>query len=142
MPQLRFPEFEGDWKSCKFSQLFETSAGADIDSNNVKTKPDEVYKYPVYANAEKDKGLYGYSNQYKTEPNVVTVAGRGVNIGIAHAINHRFYPIVRLLVLKPKITLNIYFFEYQINIMNVFVESTGVPQLTDTEISSYTGLTH
>lgn len=136
-PKLRFFEFDGAWEEYKFSQLFSISAGGDIDINKVKTEPDDVYKYPVYANAEKNKGLYGYSNEYKIEPNVITIAGRGVNIGIAHVRDHRFYPIVRLLVLKPKKGLNIYFFEYQINRMNVFVESTGVPQLTAPQISSY-----
>jgi len=137
VPELRFPEFDGDWKEYKLSQLFSISAGGDIHVNKVNAKPDDVYKYPVYANAEKNKGLYGYSNEYKIEPNVITIAGRGVNIGIAHARDHRFYPIVRLLVLKPKTGLNIYFFEYQINRMNVFVESTGVPQLTVPQVSSY-----
>ncbi|MCC5642763.1 restriction endonuclease subunit S [Nostoc sp. CHAB 5824] len=137
IPKLRFPQFQDDWKGYKFSELFSISAGGDIDTNKVRAEPNEVYKYPVYANAEKDKGLYGYSNEYKIEPNVITVAGRGVNIGIAHARDHHFYPIVRLLVLKPKVVLNIYFFEYQINRINVFVESTGVPQLTAPQISSY-----
>ena len=137
VPELRFPEFEEDWKKYKLSELFSISAGGDIDSNKVKPEPDEVYKYPVYANAEKKKGLYGYSSEYKIEPNVITVAGRGVNVGITHVRDHRFYPIVRLLVLNPKISLSIHFFEYQINRINIFLESTGVPQLTAPQISSY-----
>ncbi len=137
VPKLRFSEFEGDWKKYKLSDLFSISAGGDIDSNKVRNEPDEIYKYPIYANAEKEKGLYGYSNEYKIEPNVITVAGRGVNIGITHVRDHRFYPIVRLLVLQPKTSLNIYFFEYQINRINICIESTGVPQLTAPTISSY-----
>lgn len=137
VPKLRFSQFEGDWKKYKLSDLFSISAGGDIDSNKVKNEPDEIYKYPIYANAEKEKGLYGYSNEYKIEPNVITVAGRGVNIGITHVRDHRFYPIVRLLVLQPKTSLNIYFFEYQINRINICIESTGVPQLTAPTISSY-----
>ena len=57
--------------------------------------------------------------------------------GIAHARDHKFYPIVRLLVLKPKRNENIYFFEYQINQLNIFKESTGVPQLTAPQVSGY-----
>ena len=48
VPELRFPEFEEDWKKYKLSELFSISAGGDIDSNKVKPEPDEVYKYPVY----------------------------------------------------------------------------------------------
>ncbi len=137
MSELRFPEFDVDWKEYKLPQLFSISAGGDIDINKVKAEPDNIYKYPDICQCRKNKGLYGYSNEYKVEPNVIIIAGRGVNIGIAHARDHRFYPIVRLLVLKPKTGLNIDFFEYQINRMNVFVESTGVPQLTAPQVSSY-----
>ena len=99
--------------------------------------PQKMSGVLVYVNAEKEKGLYGYSSEYKIEPNVITVAGRGVNVGITHVRDHRFYPIVRLLVLNPKISLSIHFFEYQINRINIFLESTRVPQLTAPQISSY-----
>ena len=39
--------------------------------------------------------------------------------------------------MNPKISLSIHFFEYQINRINIFLESTGVPQLTAPQISSY-----
>ena len=137
IPQLRFPEFEGEWEKKKLGKVFKISAGGDIGSENVSELKNDKFQYPIYANAEKNKGFYGYSNIYKIEENVVTVAGRGVNIGIAHARNHKFYPIVRLLVLKPISNENIYFFEYQINNLNLLKESTGVPQLTAPQISGY-----
>lgn len=136
-PELRFPKFTGEWEKNTLGAIFKISAGGDIDIKNSSQKKDEIFKYPIYANAEKDKGLYGYSDVYKVEENVITVAGRGINIGIAHARDHKFYPIVRLLVLKPKNLENIYFFEYQINRLNLFKESTGVPQLTAPQVSSY-----
>ena len=137
IPALRFPEFEGEWGNDKIGRIFQVYAGGDIDKENVRFEKDEIYKYPVYANAEAKKGLYGYSNIYKIEAGSLTVAGRGVNIGITHFRDHRFYPIVRLLVLKPKINIDLLFFEYQINRRNIFVESTGVPQLTAPQLSGY-----
>ena len=137
IPILRFPEFSGEWEIKRLDALFKISAGGDIPSENVKPEKDEIFKYPVYANAEKNKGFYGYSDIYRVEENVLTVAGRGVNIGIAHARNHKFYPIVRLLVLRPRKSENINFFEYQINLLNLFKESTGVPQLTAPQVSGY-----
>ena len=137
IPALRFAEFSGEWVIKRLDALFKISAGGDIPSENVKPEKDEIFKYPVYANAEKNKGFFGYSDIYRIEENVLTVAGRGVNIGIAHARNHKFYPIVRLLVLKPRKSENIYFFEYQINQLNLFKESTGVPQLTAPQVSGY-----
>ncbi|MCD8043591.1 MAG: restriction endonuclease subunit S [Tannerellaceae bacterium] len=137
-PQLRFPGFEGEWFFCKIGDIFEISAGGDITKDHVSPNQTDIFKYPIYANTVENNGLYAYSDIYRIEPNVITVTGRGVNIGIAQARNHRFYPIVRLLVLKPKNQEDIFFFEYCINRMSIFVESTGVPQLTAPQISSYT----
>lgn len=137
IPILRFPEFSNGWEKKKLGDIFSISAGGDIESKNVSQVKTDVFKYPIYANAEKNKGFYGYSNVYKVEENVLTVAGRGVNIGIAHARNHKFYPIVRLLVLKPLNNENIYFFENEINRLDLFKESTGVPQLTAPQVSGY-----
>ena len=137
IPQLRFPEFEDKWMQKKIGQVFLVNAGGDIDKKHVSKRKIENFQYPIYANASENKGFYGYSDIYKVEPPVITVAGRGVYIGIAHARNHKFYPIVRLLVLKPKEEQNIYFFESRINRINLFIESTGVPQLTAPQISNY-----
>ena len=137
VPKLRFPEFTGEWEEKKLGEIFNISAGGDIDSKHVSQEKTKIFNYPIYANSEKEKGLYGYSDIYKIEENVVTVTGRGVNIGIAHARNHKFYPIVRLLVLKPIQDDNIYFYEYQINRLNLYKESTGVPQLTAPQVSGY-----
>lgn len=135
--QLRFPEFTDEWIEKKVGEVFYVNAGGDVAKKHVSKEKTKVFQYPIYANASENKGFYAYSDIYKIEPPVITVAGRGVYIGIAHARNHKFYPIVRLLVLKPKEEQNIYFFENRINKINLFVESTGVPQLTAPQISSY-----
>ena len=137
IPQLRFPEFSNEWEESKVGKVFKVSAGGDIKTENVSQIKTDGFPYPIYANAEKAKGLYGYSNLYKSEANVVTVAGRGVNIGIAHVRLEPFYPIVRLLVLNPIKDADVKFWENQLNQLNLFVESTGVPQLTAPQISSY-----
>ncbi len=137
VPKLRFKEFSGEWEEKSLGNIFKISAGGDIESTLVSMEKTEVYKYPIYANAEKNKGFYGYSKIYKEEENALTVAGRGVNLGIAHARSCNYYPIVRLLTLRPKKNENIYFFEYAINNLKMAKESTGVPQLTAPQISSY-----
>ncbi|MEA3499106.1 MAG: restriction endonuclease subunit S [Campylobacterota bacterium] len=137
IPKLRFNEFSGDWEQKKLGDIFKITAGGDIKPENVQFLKDKIFKYPIYANAEKNKGFYGYSDIYKVDSNVITIAGRGVNLGIAHKRKHKFYPIVRLLVLNQKIENNIEFFEYLINNLNIIIESTGVPQLTAPQISTY-----
>ena len=137
IPALRFKEFEGDWNTKKLGEIYKINAGGDIDVNHVSQIKTEEYQYPIYANAKKEKGFYAYSDIYKVEPNTVTIAGRGAHLGIAHARDHRFYPIVRLLVLKPLNQEDIHFSECAINRIHLFIESTGVPQLTAPQISGY-----
>ena len=79
------------WVRChELGEIFKISAGGDIDKKNVSQKKNEEFKYPIYANAEKNKGFYAYSDIYKFDEEVVTVAGRGVNIGIAHERKEKF----------------------------------------------------
>jgi len=66
MSELRFPEFDVDWKEYKLPQLFSISAGGDIDINKVKAEPDNIYKYPVYANAEKIRVYMGIQTSIKS----------------------------------------------------------------------------
>ena len=137
VPELRFPEFEGEWVQKKMSDLFIINAGGDVLKKNVSKVKTAKFKYPIYANAEKNKGLYGFSDIYKVEGKTLTIAGRGVHIGIAHTRNEKYFPIVRLLVLKPKTNQIVKFFEYQFNNQNIYIESTGVPQLTSPQVSIY-----
>tara|TARA_Y100001970_G_scaffold288944_1_gene417805 strand:- start:178 stop:1314 length:1137 start_codon:yes stop_codon:yes gene_type:complete len=137
VPLLRFNEFNETWKTHSIYKIFNITAGGDISKRNVNDLKTDIFKYPIYANAKAQKGLYGYSDIYKIEPNVITIAGRGVYLGIAHARRERFYPIVRLLVLKPKHECDIDFFENRINLIKLYIESTGVPQLTAPQIGNY-----
>jgi len=137
VPELRFRGFDGEWEEKKIGKIFKINAGGDIDNERVSFEKTEKFKYPIYANAKKDKGFYGYSDVYKIDSGTITVAGRGVYIGIAHVRDHKYYPIVRLLVLKPLKNEDIYFSENSINRLNLFIESTGVPQLTAPQFSNY-----
>ncbi|WP_430928379.1 restriction endonuclease subunit S [Polaribacter marinivivus] len=138
--QLRFKDDNGqdfpDWEEKKLGELFKISAGGDIKKENVSKIKNEIFKYPIYANSEKNKGLYGYSNFFKIDYECITVTGRG-SLGVANARKEKFYPIVRLLVLKPKDNCDVIFYENLINQLNFFHESTGVPQLTSPQISTY-----
>jgi type I restriction enzyme S subunit len=137
VPKLRFKGFTDSWYEKSLGEIFKINAGGDIDETHVSAVQTEKHKYPIYANAEKNKGFYAYSDIYKVEAGTITIAGRGVNIGIAHARDHKFYPIVRLLVLIPLNDEDINFGEYAINRINLFPESTGVPQLTVPQVSGY-----
>lgn len=125
----------GEWEEIQLKDIFTIKAGGDIDKKNVSEIKNSEFHYPIFANSDRNKGFYGWSNQFKHE-NAITVTGRG-NLGIAVARNEKFFPIVRLLVLLPKETVSLKFFEEQINQLNIVSESTGVPQLTAPQLSNY-----
>ena len=135
-PALRFPKFSGEWVEERFGDIFEINAGGDVDKSKLSEMQTETFKYPIYANSEKNRGLYGFSSSYREEGECITVSGRG-SLGTPTARDHKFTPIVRLLVLRPKVKQDIFFFEYGISRTKFFVESTGVPQLTGPQISGY-----
>lgn len=104
VPKLRFKndlsqDYPG-WKVSKLGELFNVSAGGDIDKNNVRFIKTQDFCYPVYANALKNNGLYGYSNTYKIDGESFTITGRG-DVGVAVSRHCNYTPIVRLLVCKP-----------------------------------------
>jgi len=138
--EIRFRDENGnefpEWEGKRLGDIFSISAGGDIEKIHVSKYKTDIFKYPIFANSDKNKGLYGYADIYKAEKDSITVTGRG-NLGVAVARFEDFYPIVRLLILRPKKRLDIKFFEYCINRVHFFVESTGVPQLTGPQISIY-----
>lgn len=136
LPKLRFRGFSGEWEEKRLDDIFDINAGGDIQKSHVIKIKDDKFKYPVFANSDIDKGLYGYSDIYKQEAGAVTVTGRG-SLGVSIARREKFYPIVRLLVMRPKYRGDIVFYENLLNRINFFVESTGVPQLTGPQVSSY-----
>jgi type I restriction enzyme, S subunit len=136
MPRLRFPEFVEYWEDARFDYWFKINAGGDVPEDGTSRKKTTEFPFPVFANSAQNRGIYGYARSYREEGDCVTVSGRG-ELGMPNARHERFVPIVRLLVLRPKYPSDIDFFENAILRTRIFVESTGVPQLTGPQLSSY-----
>lgn len=130
VPKLRFSGFTDEWQSCRFDELFDFQVAGDMKKELFNEEFTDEYKYPLYANALENDGLLGYYKEYKYNPNSITVTARG-NIGHATARKNKFNAVGRLIILTAKEELNIEFFmEYINNNVKVYIESTGVPQLT------------
>ena len=123
------------WETVSLAEIFSISAGGDIDRKNSSPSHSPNYPYPVYANALTNKGLYGYANYFKVDGDSITVSGRG-EVGHAIARHCKYVPIVRLLSLVPKYGDDVDFFAYMINATSIFIESTGVPQLTSPQLGA------
>lgn len=131
-PKIRFKGYTDEWEQRKLGEeAIEIIAGGDIDKSMVV----ENGKYPIYANALTDDSIVGYYDDYfRVKAPAVTVTGRG-DVGHAQARTIDFTPVVRLLSIRSN--HDCYFLENAINNHKVVVESTGVPQLTVPQLSSY-----
>lgn len=133
VPDLRFSNFQSNLRKISLSDIFNISAGGDIDKSLLSPISQGKYVYPVIANALTNDGIHGYTTKYKFE-NTLTVTGRG-DVGIAKERTYKYYPIVRLLTLQPKEIIDLKYFECLINSRKILIESTGVPQLTSPQLS-------
>ena len=123
------------WETVRLAEIFTISAGGDIDRQNSSPTYSTSYPYPVYANALTNNGLYSYANYFRVEGDSITVSGRG-EVGHAIARHCKYVPIVRLLSLVPKYEDDVDFFAYMINATSIYIESTGVPQLTSPQLGA------
>lgn len=112
-------------------------AGGDVPKDRFSDIATEEYKIPIFANAEKDNGLYGYTDVARVSVPCVTVAARGTIGFIAKRIEP-FLPVVRLITVIPnkeKITLD--YLYYALRNCRPKSSGTSIPQLTVPDIKSY-----
>ncbi|MGG7048818.1 restriction endonuclease subunit S [Campylobacter sp. M4] len=83
----------------------------------------------IYANAEKDDGLYGWTNQARVQKPSITISARGT-IGYVSLRNEPFFPIVRLIVITPKPTISINYLYYALKEKHINGNGANIPQLT------------
>ena len=104
-------EIPEGWEVKKIGEVAVVKAGGDKPElfSVVKT---ENYTIPIYSNGINNDGLYGYTNKAIIIEQSVTISARGT-IGYCILRNKPFVPIIRLIVIIPKVTGCVkYFYEY------------------------------
>ena len=131
VPEVRFKEFSGEWEEKEAHNVFDILAGGDVPKNEFSDKRTQGYNIPILSNGIAEKSLYGWTNKAKIDKPSLTVSARGT-IGWTSLQEKPFFPIVRLIVLTPKIKINlIYAYYYMKNIENDYkYAKVGIPQLT------------
>ena len=105
-------------------------AGGDVPKERYSEVMTEEYYVPIYANAEKDNGLYGYTSLMRVSKEAVTISGRGT-IGFTCLRKEPFYPAVRLIVAVPNQNLiNGCYLQHFIQSKNYGGQGASIPQLT------------
>ena len=91
MPELRFPEFSGEWVSVKVKDIFdEITRGKVLSTDKIYKIQSGLYKFPVYSSQTLNNGLLGYYKEYLFE-NAVTWTTDGANAGKVQYRQGKFY---------------------------------------------------
>lgn len=126
------------WEIKKLGEVCELSAGGDVPKNYFSEIQNEKYQIPIYANGEKNEGLYGYTTIAKIVKPSITISARGT-IGFSVKRLKPFFPIVRLIVVSPidlkKLSLD--FLDYTLRKIDFKHSGSSIPQLTVPMIRDY-----
>jgi len=126
-----------EWGIYQIKDIFEIYAGGDAKKLNISSIKTKRHKYSVFSNAIENEGLYGYADTYQFPSNSITVTARG-NLGYAIPRYEPYNAIVRLLVLVPKVNMDVYFVANFFNErIRVYDEQTSIKQLTKPKIAKY-----
>jgi type I restriction enzyme S subunit len=130
---------DNNWKTKTIEEVCdEIFAGGDAPKNNYSLEENEKHKVPIYANAVKDKGLYGYTDFARVNKPSITISARGSGTGHTEIRFNQYLPIVRLIVLIPNLSLiNLRFLKYSIDNLDILKSGTAIPQLTVPMIKGY-----
>ncbi|TDS69605.1 restriction endonuclease subunit S [Comamonas sp. JUb58] len=126
---LSFEDEEVEWKATE--DVFEIFAGGDVPKDEFSESQTDYYNIPILSNEIDGKALYGWTNKAKIENPILTVSARGT-IGWTSYRTQPFFPIVRLIVLTPKININLKYAYYFMKTIekDYKVAESGIPQLT------------
>lgn len=126
------------FSTYQLGEVAEIIAGGDKPKVFSLEKEASV-RVPVLANAEKNNGLMGYTDNARIFEPAVTVAARGSNVGFVVVRKEPFFPIVRLLSLIPKKNhLDVDYLFYNLKQNRKTGTGSGQPQITIPDISSKT----
>ena len=127
-------EIPDSWEWVRLATLCKgIHAGGDKPQLVSKVETEQC-TVPIYANGEKDLGLFGYTNEAKVMEPCITVSARGT-IGFSCIRKVPFYPIVRLIVAVPYDNLSLEYLQYVLEGCREASAGTSIPQLTVPMIS-------
>lgn len=117
-------------------EVFEIISGGDVPKDNFSEIKTDELSIPILSNGIKEKSLYGWTNISRITSPSLTISARGT-IGWTSYQTEPFFPVVRLLVLTPKIDMNLkYAYYFMKSIENDYkIPESGIPQLTKPMIS-------
>jgi len=114
-------------------------AGGDAPKKGFFSKEEtEKFNIPIYANAVKNNGLYGFTDYSRANEPSITIAARGSGTGHIELRTEPFLPIVRLIVLTPnKELISLEYLKHALQTLDILRSGSAIPQLTVPMIKEY-----
>ena len=135
--------FESLSESSKLSSLPSVCdnifAGGDAPKKGLFSKEKtEDFNIPIYANAVKNNGLYGFTDYSRANEPSITIAARGSGTGHIELRTEPFLPIVRLIVLTPNTEIiGLEYLKHALQTLDILRSGSAIPQLTVPMIKEY-----
>lgn len=128
-------------ESWEIKKLFEVCeeifAGGDVRKDKLSQIPTNILQVPIFSNGEKNKGLYGFTDIARVNTPSITISARGT-IGYSEIREEPFYPAIRLIVVRPKLSVvDLAFLKYVIEGIDFTHSGSSIPQLTVPMIREY-----
>lgn len=122
IPELRFPEFEGEWEKKKLGEV--TDSISSGKSNNKLA----FGEFPFYGST----GLIGYTNNYGYTGKIILIARVGANAGSLYKVDGKYSVSDNTLMLKINDKGILDFVQYYLNKydLNKLVFGSGQPLIT------------
>lgn len=121
------------WETKTLGEICNLFTGGEPPINCIKgDKPNDVNKYPIYANGA---DVYGYADSYKIEEDAVCISSIGANTGAIFFHKGKFTPIIRLKVLVPKNeSINCRYLYYSLQKANIKPKDGGIPNINANDV--------
>jgi len=132
--KVRFKEFSEEWKEVKLGEVCEIKKGQQLN----KLELSEIDKYPVINGGINPSG---YTNNYNTNENTITISEGGNSCGFVNYIKTKFWSGGHCYILEnileiDKIYLYFYLKFEEIKIMRLRVGS-GLPNIQKKDIENF-----
>lgn len=122
-------EVPENWVWVRLESICEHMKAGGDKPNDFSTEKVEGKEIPVVANGIEDEGVIGYTSCSGEVSGSITVAGRGT-IGYSFLRMYEFFPVVRLLVVRPYDFINLKMLKYVFDAIPEKGKGSSIPQLT------------
>jgi type I restriction enzyme S subunit len=137
--QSLFENKGDDWEEKTLNEISESIfAGGDKPKENFSKEENLKFNIPIFANAVKKRGLYGFTNKARVLKPSITISARGSGTGHTELRNESYYPIVRLIVVIPNSEImDLKFLKHTIDSLDILRSGSAIPQLTVPMMKKY-----